>query len=101
MMAFEALVNGPTKSDCVARTVESRAAQLLAGDNATSRRDREIERLYDLRSQLVHTGWAEIAEGDVMNAWYCAKECTVRILVGESFAAARTNAELDGWFAPL
>ena len=41
-------------------------------------------------------GCAQISEGDVMNAWYCAKECTVRILVGEQFAKARTDAELVG-----
>ena len=46
----------------------ARAGQLLADDNSKSRSLSELQRLYDVRSRLVRTGWAEVGEYDVSRA---------------------------------
>lgn len=101
MMALESVVNGPSEVERIARTLESRCAQLLSGDNTKSRHNAEVQRLYDLRSRLVHAGSADLTEYDVEQARDYAKECTVKILSGAAFVGFQRNAELDQWFAPL
>ncbi len=101
IMALEALVNGPNKLDQIARSIESRAAQVLSGTNTAPLRHRELERLYDLRSRLLHTGWANISEDDVYSARFYAKECIVKVMVDAHFAMFEKDVEFDGWFAPL
>ena len=45
-----------------------------ADDNSKSRLLLELQRLYDVRSRLAHTGWAEVGEYDAVSGDY-AKEC--------------------------
>ena len=100
MMAFEAAVAGPRQIRKIAKTLGSRATQLFRDDNSRAYYSPDVARLYRLRSQLVHTGWAEVTPEAVMSARYHAKECTVRLLTMKQFTRVATNRELDAWFAP-
>ena len=101
VMALEALIGGPAKTVKLAQKLESRTAQLLSNDNSASRHDPQLARLYDLRSRLVHTGWADVTDDDAFTARYYAKESAVKVMVTEPFASFATDADFDGWFAPL
>lgn len=99
VMGLEALLVGPAKVTQIAKTFESRAAQLLANDNSVSRANHDAWRLYDLRSRLVHTGWAEVLEDDISCARHFAKACVMQVLTAPQFQTMQTNLEFDAWFA--
>lgn len=98
MTALEALVNDDTKRAGVAVTVETRAVQLLNNDNSAAARDADLQRLYDARSRLVHSGWADVSSADVWAARCWAKECTVRVLTGPLVDQAEEG--FNSWFRP-
>jgi len=92
-VGLEALLGGSNYSRV------NTAILLAQGEESPKQAKERIERLYRIRSAIVHSGRFYVAESDLMEARYIVKTsvfCYLKIIEANGFS--RKN-ELDDWFA--
>ena len=88
----------PRAADQIAEALSSRTARILDGGNGDpDRLKREVKRLYDLRSRLVHDGDLEITEYDLGQLHGIALDAVLDILVSPHVKRVHTLQDLDGY----
>jgi hypothetical protein len=98
-IALEALLAKPTARQGVTGRFALRTAHLL-GETPEARREtyEEMQRLYELRSALVHAGDSSTLDDDDLRTMrQVTYAALVRVLTGPRFVAMRTAQEFDRW----
>lgn len=98
-IALESLLLGGKDDVQLSYKLRLRAAHLL-GLNSKGRasiRDR-VNRLYDLRSAMVHSGKTQIPEADLSSLRIITQSCIIHLLGTDKFKNIATDKVLEEWF---
>ena len=98
MIALETLTL-PRRVRKIRRHLAKRTVHTLGVLDSDRRRlEKEVKRLYDLRSRLVHDGSREIREDDSARGHSIARRAVLLALVSPEVEKARTLNDLDDYF---
>lgn len=99
-IALESLVTKPNARAGITERLKMRVAYIIHR-KAENRRIlvSTMERLYDIRSALVHTGTsAELSDGDLKLIEWIAEHAIVHMLVRPPFRKMKDAAQFERWF---
>jgi hypothetical protein len=100
-IALEALLTKPGAHGGITERLKFRTAHLVHHKRAASRRRLAeiVERLYRLRSVIVHNGiWDELADEDLRTIALVAELVLVTVLTKEPFKSIRDAGAFEAWF---
>jgi Apea-like HEPN len=92
------LLLGPKNDKELGYRLRLRCAHLL-GVNADGKGPivRQIGKLYDIRSKIVHSGSAEVLDADLSIIRFFAKKALVAVLTEPHFESMQSGDEFDQW----
>lgn len=98
-IALESLILLEGDKDELKYRLKIRIAHLL-GSNTKARKEisKQIGRLYDIRSSIVHSGDFQVTDADLSLMRSATKNCILAILTNESFSGMATAEDLVAWF---
>jgi hypothetical protein len=98
-IALESVILGKQNKSEITYQLSSRVAHLLSPD-VPSRRSlsKTVNRLYDLRSQIVHAGEADVAEAELMTLRNICLSTLFALTTSPAFANMKSVEELEQWF---
>jgi hypothetical protein len=99
IVALESLFGRKDFRDAISYQLRMRIAHLI-GQDLEERKDieREVVRLYDVRSQLVHLGIRQVRAFDVAQARSYAVRCLSSVLLSEPANSFAKFSELEEWY---
>ena len=98
-IALETIMLGRQENKEIAYKLRMRTA-LLAGETLEKRTEikKEVRDLYDIRSEIVHSGHYEVTDADVGKISKLTIACIKRILTEKPFTSMTKEQEIDNWF---
>jgi hypothetical protein len=98
-IALESVVLGRSTQSELTYQLSARVAHLLDVDLKARRKTvRDVIRLYELRSKIVHTGETEIAHSDLEGIIFLSMNTLIALLSLKPFANMTSVEELEKWF---
>lgn len=98
-IALEALLLGGARHEQLSFKLRLRAAHLLGLNQAGRTRVRDqVNWLYGMRSQIVHTGKAQIPKVDLSRLRMIIQSAIIHLLSDGQFDAIKTDKALEAWF---
>jgi hypothetical protein len=98
-MSLENLLLGSKKDSELAYRLRIRGAHLIGPDLEGKKKiQRHLRDLYQVRSQIVHSGSAQIKDSDMYLLQLYVKQAILTILTGAAFAEMKTEQDIEDWF---
>jgi hypothetical protein len=98
-IALESLILAENEKDELVYRLRTRVAHLI-GEGVQSRRQlsKQVKDLYDVRSQIVHSGRYQVTDADFGRMRLMTKSCIIRVLADEIFIKMRGMQDFIDWF---
>lgn len=97
-IALESLLLGSSRAEEVAYRLRLRCALLIGEPGRRGEIAANLEKLYRLRSKIVHSGNVEVAEGDwALLGAYC-RAALLRVVTDLEFKELSSEGEFEAWF---
>ncbi len=98
-IALESLILAENEKDELIYRLKTRVAHLI-GEGVQSRKQlsKQVKDLYDVRSQIVHSGKYQVTDADFGRMRLMTKSCIIRVLIDEIFIKMRSTKDFIDWF---
>jgi Apea-like HEPN len=98
MIALESLVLGRKQHNELLYKLKLRTVHML-GTTVQKRKEmmRRLDDLYEIRSQIVHSGRFQVTDSELLEARQYAKAALVTVMHAEPFRAMDDEQQLDSW----
>jgi hypothetical protein len=99
-IALESLVLIEGDKEELKYRLQIRIAHLL-GNTVEGRRElsSEVGRLYNIRSQIVHSGRFQVTDSDLSLMRSIAKNCIMRLIIDDTFTTMSSVDDIVLWFS--
>jgi len=97
-IALESLLMAREDKSELTEKLALRAAHVIAIPKGRLRVYREVKRLYAIRSQIVHSGHAEVGEADLSLVRFYVRVALLTMLRNSKFAGMASDSDLMDWF---
>ena len=99
IIALESIILADQDHVELSYRLKLRVSHFLGNDyQSRSNIFQEINRLYRIRSGIVHSGQFEVTDKDISTVRYLTKHCLIKLLTEEPFSSMQSIQDLPKWF---